>query len=511
MLRVPRNFNAQKATLQRLLRSTNKCYSTNSSAVHDTTNNVNPLPSVDKTPMFSSFSTALDTASKMVTPQSLLKNPLSVVSHEMNTLVKNIIGLIGSGHPILNRITGYYFDSEGKKVRPLLILLLSKGISKIPLSKRDLKALDTNDVSQFPISLKLSSSSSALKIFESPKEHFSPLSILSGISKPVLNPITNKSSPILESKFDKDNGILPKQRRLAEIVEMIHTASLLHDDVIDNSPTRRGKPSGNVAFTNKMAVLAGDFLLGRATVCISRLENPKVVELMSNSIANLVEGEFMQLKNLSIDPDLNSINSNKKSIPIETKTFESILNNYRIPVLPHDLSSNLNHDKMIDITFDYYLHKTYLKTGSLIAMGCRSSAILAGLDERLIQQCFEFGKNIGICFQLVDDLLDFSVPSKDLGKPAGADLKLGIATAPVLFAWKKDPSLTPIISRNFTGKNDVEITAKAVELYNGVGQTRKLAENYRDKALKNLRSVLIESDARSALELLTNSILTRRK
>lgn len=100
---------------------------------------------------------------------------------------------------------------------------------------------------------------------------------------------------------------MPKQRRLAEIVEMIHTASLLHDDVIDHSDTRRGRASGNVAFTNKMAVLAGDFLLGRATVSISRLRNPEVVELISNSIANLVEGEFMQLKNTAVDNDLTTV------------------------------------------------------------------------------------------------------------------------------------------------------------------------------------------------------------
>ncbi|CAI7041280.1 BEM_collapsed_G0002120.mRNA.1.CDS.1 [Saccharomyces cerevisiae] len=100
---------------------------------------------------------------------------------------------------------------------------------------------------------------------------------------------------------------------------MIHTASLLHDDVIDHSDTRRGRPSGNAAFTNKMAVLAGDFLLGRATVSISRLHNPEVVELMSNSIANLVEGEFMQLKNTSIDADIDTIENGHKLLPVPSK------------------------------------------------------------------------------------------------------------------------------------------------------------------------------------------------
>ena len=86
---------------------------------------------------------------------------------------------------------------------------------------------------------------------------------------------------------------------------------------IDYSDMRRGKPSGNIAFTNKMAVLAGDFLLGRATVCISRLRNPEVVELMSNSIANLVEGEFMQLKDVSVEGDPETIGFHWETAPQE--------------------------------------------------------------------------------------------------------------------------------------------------------------------------------------------------
>ena len=108
-------------------------------------------------------------------------------------------------------------------------------------------------------------------------------------------------------------------------------------------------------------------------------------------------------------------------------------------------------------------------------------------------------------------MLDFTVSGKDLGKPSGADLKLGIATAPVLFAWKEDPSLGPLISRNFSERGDVEKTIDSVRLHHGIAKTKILAEEYRDKALQNLRDSLPESDARSALEFLTNSILTRRK
>ncbi|CAI4259031.1 CDG_1a_G0002010.mRNA.1.CDS.1 [Saccharomyces cerevisiae] len=451
----------------------------------------------------SSFAVALNAASKLVTPKILWNNPISLVSKEMNTLAKNIVALIGSGHPVLNKVTSYYFETEGKKVRPLLVLLLSRALSEIPMTERNHLKIDKSDVPEDPIYSKPSQN----QLFQRPASSISPLHILHGI-KP-LNPLTKGPEPLPEETFDKQRGILPKQRRLAEIVEMIHTASLLHDDVIDHSDTRRGRPSGNAAFTNKMAVLAGDFLLGRATVSISRLHNPEVVELMSNSIANLVEGEFMQLKNTSIDADIDTIENGHKLLPVPSKKLEVKEHDFRVPSRQQGLQ--LSHDQIIETAFEYYIHKTYLKTAALISKSCRCAAILSGASPAVIDECYDFGRNLGICFQLVDDMLDFTVSGKDLGKPSGADLKLGIATAPVLFAWKEDPSLGPLISRNFSEKGDVEKTIDSVRLHNGIAKTKILAEEYRDKALQNLRDSLPESDARSALEFLTNSILTRRK
>ncbi|CCE61519.1 hypothetical protein TPHA_0A04460 [Tetrapisispora phaffii CBS 4417] len=460
------------------------------------------------------FSDAISMATKLVTPAIMLKNPNSIVSNEMSNLAKHVMDLISSGHPILNRVTSYYFEAEGKKIRPLIVLLMSKGLSKIPIEKRNPLRLDSADIPDDPVYSKLpenlthKNSGNKSILLENPISSFSPLHILHGI-KPV-NPLTRGPEPLPQSSFDVENGILPKQRRLAEIVEMIHTASLLHDDVIDHSDTRRGKDSGNKAFTNKMAVLAGDFLLGRATVSISRLRNPEVVELMSNSIANLVEGEFMQLKNTSVDKNLTTINYGdvSKNIPPESKNLQNKVHDYRVSINP---SEKVSHEEVIDTAFDYYLHKTYLKTASLISMACRSAAILSGVDKKVVDECFEFGKNIGICFQLVDDMLDFTVSKKALGKPSGADLSLGIATAPVLYAWKEDKSLGPLILRNFSEKSDVQVAVEAVKKYNGVEQTRKLAEKYRDMALSNLRTALPNSDSRAALEFLTNSILSRKK
>lgn len=450
----------------------------------------------------SSFGIALATASKLVTPKWMLNNPVSLVSDEMNTLAKGIMALIGSGHPTLNKVTSYYFEAEGKKVRPMLVLLLSRALSAIPVEQRDNIKIDFTDFETAP------TGKEAVQQFLAtpPQDHFSPLNIIHGIQA-LKNPLTRAAVPLPDrGEFDEDRGILPKQRRLAEIVEMIHTASLLHDDVIDHADTRRGRPSGNVQFSNKMAVLSGDFLLGRATVAISRLRNPEVVELMSSSIANLVEGEFMQLNNLAVEPERVAKVPAPKKLDLQP-------HDYRVPVVAKgEIASGQNsEDAVISSAFDHYLHKSYLKTASLISKSCRATAILSGAQPPVIEASYNFGKNLGLCFQLVDDMLDFTMSAAELGKPAGADLELGISTAPVLFAWKEDASLGPLIRRHFAEPGDVQKVLESVEKHNGVAKTRALAEWYRDCALQNLRDALPESDSRSALEFLTNSILTRRR
>ena len=228
-------------------------------------------------------------------------------------------------------------------------------------------------------------------------------------------PLSGHDAFAVESSSEE--GVLPAQRRLAEITELIHTASLLHDDVIDNSVSRRGSDSANIAFGNKMAVLAGDFLLGRASVHLARLRDPEVTELLATVIANLIEGEFMQLKNTALDE--------------KNPTFSSD-------------------------TIDYYMQKTYLKSASLISKSCRAAAILGGHSSQVVEAAYQYGKNLGLAFQLVDDMLDYTVSATDLGKPAGADLELGLATAPLLFAWKNNKELGTLVGRKFAEPGDVQ-------------------------------------------------------
>ena len=313
-------------------------------------------------------------------PGNITIDPLKVVGKELKFLNKNIRQLLGSGHPILDTVAKYYTQSEGKHVRPLLVLLMSRATANAPKAQR-LRPLSSSAINT-------TISSPAVLYDTNPDQiEISPL---------------NAPSAECDYTFPNDASILPSQRRLAEITELIHTASLLHDDVIDMSTTRRGQPSANTQFGNKMAVLAGDFLLGRASVALARLRDAEVTELLATVIANLVEGEFMQLKNTALD-ERN----------------------------PH----------WSEETISYYLQKTYLKSASLISKSCRAAALLGNSSPDVVEAAYSYGRNLGLAFQLVDDMLDYTISGAELGKPAGADLELGLATAPLLFAWKNKPEL----------------------------------------------------------------------
>ena len=212
------------------------------------------------------------------------------------------------------------------------------------------------------------------------------------------------------------SDLLEPQRVVAMVTEMIHTASLVHDDVIDMADTRRGKPSVNVIWGPKKAILAGDYILSRSSQMLARLRNEEVIHIISQVLLDLVQGEFMQM-------------GSKES------------ENER---------------------FSHYIHKSFKKTASLIAYTCKAVALLSGNGKQLEEAAFQYGRNLGIAFQLVDDLLDFVSRQAELGKPAAADLKLGLATAPVLFACDKFPELNLLILRRFSEPGDVEKAYEAV-------------------------------------------------
>lgn len=376
-------------------------------------------------------------------------DPLRIVGKEMKFLRQNIQQLLGSGHPLLDTVAKYYTNSEGKHIRPLLVLLMSRATSLAPKAPRG----------------------AGLGTIPSIDSSLSPSSVLADV-----NPDSTANRPFSITSSgpeyaSEDPSILPSQRRLAEITELIHTASLLHDDVIDNSTARRSSPSANISFGNKMAVLAGDFLLGRASVALARLRDAEVIELLATVIANLVEGEFMQLKNTALD----------------------------------DLKP-----RWTDESISYYLQKTYLKSASLISKSCRAAALLGQSSPEVVEAAYAYGRNLGLAFQLVDDMLDYTISGEELGKPAGADLKLGLATAPLLFAWKENPDLGVLVGRKFASEGDVEMARELVLRSDGLAQTRALAQEYADKATDAIRE-FPDSEAKEGLVEMCVKTMKRRK
>ena len=319
--------------------------------------------------------------------------------------------LIGTDHPVLNSAARYFFNSEedgkgkGKQVRPVMVMLFSRAVMHID------NGLET-------------------------------------------------SSPRL-------THILKSQRRLAEITEMIHTASLFHDDVIDDADTRRGQPAAHRAFGNKMAILAGDYLLARASICLARLRNVDVVECMSTVIEHLVRGEVLQIK--------------------DSRTGVADM--------------------------EGYLRKNYYKTASLMANSCKSAALLAGgnVTPAVIDAAYQYGKHVGVAFQLIDDALDFEGSASSLGKPALGDLNAGLSTAPVLFAAESHRELIPAMARKFKEQGDINLALRCINEADGVNRTKKLAAIHAEKAMDAVVNALEPSPYRDSLIHLARRVVDRSR
>jgi all-trans-nonaprenyl-diphosphate synthase len=259
-----------------------------------------------------------------------------------------------------------------------------------------------------------------------------------------------------------DGKISARHRRLAEITEMIHTASLVHDDVLDESETRRGIPTVHSSFNNRIAVLAGDFLFAQSSWYLANLDNLEVVKLLSKVIMDLAEGEIQQ----------------------GLSRFDS------------------------DLTFESYIEKSYCKTASLLANSSKAAGILSGIARDRVDQLFEYGRHLGLAFQIVDDILDFTESSETLGKPAASDLRSGHLTAPVLYALEEQPSLETLIAREFAEENDLDRALAIVHETHGIERSRELARHHAEIARQNLGH-LDPSESKEALDGLVDYVLRR--
>lgn len=255
------------------------------------------------------------------------------------------------------------------------------------------------------------------------------------------------------------------QLNLGQITEMIHVASLIHDDVLDEADTRRGGAAVHTMYTNKVAVLAGDYLLAKASVLLARLQHFQVVEVMASALDALVQGEIMQARS-------------KK-------------------------------EELLDM--NYYLRKSYFKTASLICSACKSSALLAGYEEAddVTVAAEAYGFHLGMAYQIVDDILDFTGASATLGKPAQADMELGLSTACILYASQEIKEIRPLIQRRFSESGDIQKAVAMAAKTDCIAKSYNLAEFHAQKAVEALDR-LQPSEARNALLRLLHTAISRK-
>lgn len=313
----------------------------------------------------------------------------SPVEADLRLLTDNLKQLVGARHPILYAAAEHLFGAGGKRLRPAIVLLLSRAT------------------------------------------------------------MVNQE-------------ITPKHRRLAEITEMIHTASLVHDDVIDEAELRRGVPTVHSSFGNRIAVLAGDFLFAQSSWYLANLDNLAVVKLLSEVIMDLAEGEIQQGLN----------------------RFDATL------------------------SIDAYLDKSYYKTASLMANSSKAAGILSGVSAEMAKHLYSYGRHLGLAFQIVDDILDFTGSSDALGKPAGSDLKSGNLTAPVLYALEEKPYLEGLIEREFAQEGDLEQAMALIADSRGIERSRELAAQHAEAAVQHLADLPV-SESRQALIQLADYVLSR--
>nr|YP_010330268.1 prenyl transferase [Porphyridium aerugineum]UNJ17984.1 prenyl transferase [Porphyridium aerugineum] len=267
---------------------------------------------------------------------------------------------------------------------------------------------------------------------------------------------------LLVAKAINNHKIYPSQKRLAEITEIIHTASLVHDDIIDDCSTRRGVITVHNRFNTKIAVLAGDYLFAQSSWYLANLDNLEVVQNISKVISDFAEGEIRQ-GIILFDPNF---------------------------------------------SLEEYIEKSFYKTASLIAASCQGSAMLSNSNKNIIRDIYNYGRHLGLAFQIIDDLLDLVGSSYFLGKPSASDLKNGNLTAPILFSLTEEPLILNLIEREFKKKNDINDAVNMINQSGGIAKAKDLAYEHLQAALYCLESIE-DSEAKRALQKVAQYTINR--
>jgi len=243
---------------------------------------------------------------------------------------------------------------------------------------------------------------------------------------------------------------------IAAIIEFIHTATLLHDDVVDESNMRRGRETANALFGNSASVLVGDFLYTRSFQMMTKLNNMQIMDILSDATNIVAEGEVLQLMNCN-DPD-----TTEKS----------------------------------------YLDVIYCKTAKLFEAATRLAAVVAKQPKEIELAMLNYGKHLGTAFQLVDDIMDYTADAKEMGKNVGDDLAEGKPTLPLLYAMQHgNPAQKQLISdaiEHGNGMEHLDAILDAMKQTGSLAYTQQKAEEEADKAITAL-NIIPDSEYKQAL------------
>jgi octaprenyl-diphosphate synthase len=255
----------------------------------------------------------------------------------------------------------------------------------------------------------------------------------------------------------------PERFELAAVVEFIHTATLLHDDVVDESSLRRGKPTANALFGNAASVLVGDFLYSRAFQMMVSVGRMRVLEVLAEATNVIAEGEVLQLMNM--------------------------------------------HDP--DITVENYLRVIRFKTAKLFEASARLGAVLADAPQAVEEACAAYGRALGTAFQLIDDVLDYEGDAHELGKNIGDDLREGKTTLPLLIAMERASPEQRDLMRHAIKHGELEKLPDIVAIIRATGaleSTRDVARAEARQASECLELLPANKWTKSLLEFAVQSV-----
>ncbi len=256
---------------------------------------------------------------------------------------------------------------------------------------------------------------------------------------------------------------------LASVVEFIHTATLLHDDVVDSAILRRGQESANAVWGNEASVLVGDFLFAKSFSIMVRVGNLEILQTLSDATTQMAEGEVLQL------------------------------------ISTCDL----------DLDEKHYLNVIRDKTAILISAACRVGAALGGLEGAEKEALSSYGMDIGIAFQLMDDALDYIADEAEFGKAQGHDLEEGKMTLPLIHVLRQctteeRTALAEIVEKETLGDSDLSYVISLIDNYGGIDYTRKRALEMALQAKQHLQ-IFPPSEVRESLETVADYVVNRRK